>query len=72
MSLNSQESKQRANLNADLRSFESAHNGPPSASPNPKYNPQKAMKQAEREYLESKGVKHKNIFQKISGLFMHQ
>lgn len=72
MSLNSQESKQRANLNADLRSFEASHNGSPSASPNPKYNPQKAMNQAEREYLKSKGTEHKNLFQNFLGLFSHR
>ena len=34
------------------------------------YNPKKAMKQAEKAYLESMGIHKKSLFQRIKGLFI--
>lgn len=72
MNFNRQESAQRTNSNVELRSSKTQHSGQRLPSPDAKYNPEKAMRQAERDYLESKGVVRKNIFQKIKGWLLRR
>lgn len=62
-----QNAKNRANVN--LVHFESTHGRDASPTPAPHYNPERAMRDAEREYLKSKGREQKTLFQKIAAFF---
>lgn len=59
--------KNYANMN--LVDYESTHGKQPSRTPAAKYNPEKAMKEAERAYLQSKGIEKKTFWQKVKGIF---
>ena len=62
------EQKTRTDLNAGLKEFESTHGRTPSRTPAPRYNPDKAMKEAEKQYLISKGTDKKTLMQKLRKL----
>lgn len=64
---NGWEQKARGSLNAGLKEFESTHGRTPSRTPAPRYNPDKAMKEAQREYLKTKGIEKKTLVQKVLG-----
>ena len=63
-----QGSQERQHLNAGLKEFESTHGRTPSRTPAPRYNPDKAMKEAEKQYLISKGTEKKTLMQKLRKL----
>lgn len=56
-----------------INEFETFH-GRPDKSPTPlaRYNPKKAMKQAEKEYLASRGIVKKSLFKRIKEAFLKQ
>ena len=62
------EQKTRTDLNAGLKEFESTHGRTPSRTPAPRYTPDKAMKEAEKQYLISKGTEKKPLMQKLRKL----
>ena len=62
------EQKTRTDLNAGLKEFESTHGRTPSHTPAPRYNQDKAMKEAEKQYLISKGTEKKTLMQKLRKL----
>lgn len=50
----------------DIHEFENTHGRPaPSRTPDLKYNPEKAMKEAEKAYLESKGIMKKSFCARV-------
>ena len=54
-----------------IQEFENTHGRPgKSRTPISGYNPKKAMKQAEKAYLESMGIHKKSLFQRIKWLFI--
>lgn len=63
------EQNAKNNANVNLVNFESAHGREASPTPAPHYNPDKAMREAEREYLKSKGWEQKTLFRKIAEFF---
>lgn len=54
----------------DIREYELSHGRPgKSRTPLDGYNPKKAMKKAEKEYLASRGIVKKSLFERIGDLF---
>lgn len=54
-----------------IHEFETTHGRPgKSRTPQPGYNPKKAMKQAEKEYFASRGITRKSLFSRIKEAFI--
>lgn len=55
----------------DIHEFELTHGRPEkSRTPLDGYNPKKAMKQAEREYLASRGIVKKSLLERVRDFFV--